>query len=54
MIHARLTAATRLNPALTPFTDVSDLAMLFQTNGTQQEALIEYAGRVCYRSTHRM
>lgn len=51
-----LVAYTRPNPALTPdiTADYSDLAVIPQGCGGFPEQLIEYAGRVCYRSTHRM
>jgi thymidylate synthase (FAD) len=32
----------------------SDLQTLWDGRGSWQEAMVEYAGRVCYRSTHRM
>lgn len=56
MIRVRLVAHTRINPALTAqrVQGISDLATLWNGNGTPAEAIIEYAGRVCYRSTHRM
>lgn len=56
MIRTRLVSHTRLNPALTPRSveNISDLATLWNAAGTPAEAIIEYAGRVCYRSTHRM
>ena len=51
-----LLAYTRPNPALDPaeLAAVSDLATIWKGQGTDQENLIEYAGRVCYRSTQRM
>ena len=51
-----LLSYTQRNPALTPATiqGVGDLATLWQGHGTYAESLIEYAGRVCYRSTHRL
>lgn len=55
-MQVELVAFTRPNPALTP--DVvagrSDLASIPQGCGEFPDQLIEYAGRVCYRSTHRM
>ncbi|MCB0047121.1 MAG: FAD-dependent thymidylate synthase [Caldilineaceae bacterium] len=52
----KLLAYTQPNPDLTP--DVaagrSDLATIAQGHGPFPEQMIEYAGRVCYRSTHRM
>jgi thymidylate synthase ThyX len=49
-------AYTQPNPALTPESVVGlgDLAVLWQGKGTFAENIIEYAGRVCYRSTERM
>lgn len=51
-----LIAYTQQNPALTPnvVAGRSDLATIADGHGTYPEKLIEYAGRVCYRSTHRM
>jgi len=51
-----LIAYTQQNPALTPnvVAGRSDLATIANGHGTYPEKLIEYAGRVCYRSTHRM
>ena len=51
-----LVAYTQPNPALDPqeLAQVSDLATLWQGKSTPQENLIEFAGRVCYRSTQRM
>jgi thymidylate synthase (FAD) len=45
-----------LNPALTRETvaGVSDLTTIWQGQGNFAENVIEYAGRVCYRSTQRM
>lgn len=56
MTRVRLISHTRINPALTPRSveGISDLNRLWQAVGTPAEAIIEYAGRVCYRSTHRM
>lgn len=55
-MHIELLACTRPNPALNPvdLADVSDLATIWKGQSTYQENVIEYAGRVCYRSTHRM
>jgi len=55
-MHVELLAYTRANPALDPATlaGVSDLATIFDGQGTYAENIIEYAGRVCYKSTHRM
>lgn len=49
-------ASTQQNPALSPadLAEVSDLAAIWRGQGTFPENLIEYAGRVCYRSTERM
>jgi thymidylate synthase ThyX len=51
-----LVAYTHQNPALDPVevAGVGDLAMLWQGGSPFAERLIEYAGRVCYRSTNRM
>lgn len=55
-LTARLVAYTQRNPALTPESAAgfSDLAALWDGKGTWAENVVEYAGRVCYRSTHRM
>lgn len=55
-MQVELIAYTRPNPALTPDTVAgqSDLDAIPQGHGQFPEQLIEYAGRVCYRSTHRM
>ena len=55
-MQVELLAYTRQNPALTPdaVAGHSDLATIPQGHGAFPEQLIEYAGRVCYRSTHRM
>lgn len=55
-MQIELVAFTRPNPALTPesVADFSDLATLWRGKGTFAENVIEYAGRVCYRSTERM
>ena len=51
-----LLAYTQRNPALTPASvqALGDLSTLWQGKGTYAENLIEFAGRVCYRSTQRM
>lgn len=51
-----LVAYTRPNPVLTPelVAPLGDLATLWQGAGAFPEQLIEFAGRVCYRSTGRM
>ena len=52
-----LVSYTQLNPAIS-FCDIedlpSDISLLRNGIGTEQENLIEYAGRVCYLSTARM
>jgi flavin-dependent thymidylate synthase len=55
-MHIELVAYTQPNPALTPeaMAGFSDLAALERGRGTFAENIIEYAGRVCYRSTERM
>lgn len=55
-MQAELVAYTQANPALTPEAAAgrSDLSAVAQGQGAWPERLIEYAGRVCYRSTHRM
>jgi thymidylate synthase (FAD) len=55
-LRARLVAWTDRNPALTPnaAAGFSDLAALWEGKGSWPEAVVEYAGRVCYRSTARM
>jgi len=55
-MHMELLAYTRPNPALDPaeLTGVGDLATIWKGQSTYQENIIEYAGRVCYRSTARM
>jgi len=55
-MHVELLAHTQRNPVLTPDTvaGVGDLATIFAGQGTYPEAIMEFAGRVCYRSTARM
>lgn len=55
-MRVQLLAYTRQNPALSPeaVANLGDLATLWQGLGNFPEQMIEYAGRVCYRSTHRM
>ena len=55
-MNVELVAYTQPNPALTPdvTSGVSDLGTIPDGHGPFPEQLIEYAGRVCYRSTHRM
>lgn len=56
MDKIRLVSITQQNPALTPGSvgRFTDLPTLWQADTTFPEALVEYAGRVCYRSTERM
>ncbi len=51
-----LVAYSQANPALNPadLLEMSDLATIWNGAGAFPENIIEYAGRVCYRSTHRM
>ena len=51
-----LVAYSQANPALDPadLLAMSDLATIWNGASTYPENVIEYAGRVCYRSTHRM
>jgi thymidylate synthase (FAD) len=55
-MNARLLAYTQQNPALSRARaeGFSDLATIWDGKGTWAENVVEYAGRVCYRSTHRM
>ena len=55
-MQVELLALTRRNPALTESTlaDLGDLPALFAGKSTYGEAIMEFASRVCYRSTHRM
>jgi thymidylate synthase (FAD) len=55
-MRVELLAYTQQNPALTPevTTAAGDLAALWQGQSVFPENLIEFAGRVCYRSTNRM
>ena len=55
-MQVELLAFTQPNPALTAEMTAgrSDLATIPNGHGPFPEQLIEYAGRVCYRSTHRM
>jgi thymidylate synthase (FAD) len=55
-MQVELLAYTEGNPALTPAAAAgfSDLATLWQGRGAFPENMIEFAGRVCYRSTERM
>lgn len=55
-MRAQLLSYTQQNPALTPAVAAgrNDLATIWKGHGRFPEQLIEYAGRVCYLSTHRM
>jgi thymidylate synthase (FAD) len=55
-MRAQLLSYTQQNPALTPAVAQGrgDLEALWSGLGYFPEQLIEYAGRVCYLSTHRM
>jgi thymidylate synthase (FAD) len=55
-VQAKLIAYTQRNPALTPesVAGLGDLATIWEGKGTYAENVIEFAGRVCYHSTHRM
>ncbi|MBK8047778.1 MAG: FAD-dependent thymidylate synthase [Anaerolineales bacterium] len=55
-MQVELLAVTQRNPALTPETvaGIGDLATIWQGKSNYPENMIEFAGRVCYRSTHRM
>ncbi|GIV78429.1 MAG: hypothetical protein KatS3mg050_2823 [Litorilinea sp.] len=59
-MQVELLAYTQQNPALASEVQAnsrglpSDLATIWRGCGGFPEQLIEYAGRVCYRSTHRM
>lgn len=49
-------AATQRNPALTPsvLAAYGDLSTILLGKSTYAEAIMEFAGRICYRSTQRM
>ncbi len=55
-MHIELLALTRRNPALTAETlaPYGDLPAILLGKSTYAEAIMEFAGRVCYRSTQRM
>ena len=55
-MQVELLAYTQQNPVLNPDTvdGLGDLSAIWNGYGAYPEQLIEYAGRVCYRSTHRM
>ena len=54
-MNVELLAFTRKNPTLDAesLADHGDLGTLLEGHGSFQEQLIEFAGRVCYCSTHR-
>ncbi len=55
-MNIELVAYSQANPGLDPaaLLEMSDLATIWNGASTYPENVIEYAGRVCYRSTHRM
>jgi len=55
-MQIELLALTRRNPALTAssLATYGDLSTIFDGKSTYAEAIMEFAGRVCYRSTQRM
>ena len=55
-MNIELVAYSQANPALDPadLLETSDLATIWNGASTFPENVIEYAGRVCYRSTQRM
>lgn len=53
-MNIRLIGHTQPNTMIYPATDVSDLTALGKGRSTFSDNLIEYAGRLCYRSTARM
>ncbi len=55
-MQAQLIAYTQRNPQLTSagVAALGDLATIWDGQGVYAENIIEYAGRVCYHSTHRM
>ena len=55
-MHVELLAYTQRNPALTLATvaAIGDLGTIWQGKADYAENVVEFAGRVCYRSTHRM
>jgi thymidylate synthase (FAD) len=55
-MYVTLVALTERNPALTPeaLADCGDLATILAGKSTYPEAIMEFAGRVCYNSTQRM
>ncbi len=55
-MHVELLAYTQRNPALTveSVATIGDLGAIWQGKADYPENVVEFAGRVCYRSTHRM
>ncbi len=55
-MHVELLAYTQRNPALTleSVARIGDLGTIWQGKADYPENVVEFAGRVCYRSTHRM
>ncbi len=55
-MHVELLTCTQRNPALTPesVATIGDLGAIWQGKADYAENVVEFAGRVCYRSTHRM
>jgi thymidylate synthase ThyX len=55
-MHVELQACTQRNPALTQEVAAAfgDLGAIWQGKADYPENVVEFAGRVCYRSTHRM
>lgn len=55
-MHVELLACTQRNPALTleSVAAIGDLGAIWEGKADYAENVVEFAGRVCYRSTHRM
>ncbi|HEY64567.1 MAG TPA: FAD-dependent thymidylate synthase [Caldilineae bacterium] len=54
-MEVKLLSCTHLNPALPSLEDLGDVSMMLESPvGTEQERLVEFAARVCYRSTDKM
>lgn len=53
-MNIKLIGYSQPNMTIYPATDISDLAALGKGRSTFTDNLIEYAGRLCYRSTARM
>lgn len=54
-MQVKLLSWTRLNPALSAEDDLGDVRQVLDVDvGTEQERLMEYAARVCYRSTEKL